>query len=168
MKISISLKSATLVAESYSYSTTSTPLGRAFVELRQSIESAAKPKRSVVARKKVTAKRRREKSKDTKSIRSEVMARADGVCECGCGMGFDFKSPAQLDHQFGRVRAKQSVANCWALRADCHLAKTRNRPSAEWWLQKFAKHAEKHGYHEEFRTAARRLRSLEIQAEAAR
>jgi hypothetical protein len=131
------------------------------------LEKALAPKRSVVAHRKEKAKKTRAKRSETRSIRALVVERAGTTCECGCGMGFTMTTPGELDHQFGRVRAKQSVENTWLLRHDCHAARTRNSPSAAWWLQKLLKHAEKYGYHEEFRMAARRLRSLEIQAEAA-
>ncbi len=123
------------------------------------------PKKFVVAAKKVRAKKIRAKRKDTRSIRALVMERADGVCECGCRTVFSALAPAELDHAFGRVMVKQSVSNTWALRRDCHAARTRNSPSAAFWLQKFINHTERHGFHEEFRMAARRLRSIEIQEE---
>ncbi len=51
-----------------------------------------------------------------------------------------------MDHFLGRSKAPQSVANCWAIRCDCHEAKTANRPSAAHWLKRFGEHCKRYGY----------------------
>lgn len=79
------------------------------------------------------------RSESTAAIRSQVMVRAAGRCECGCGRALD--ETAQMDHAFGRAKAPQSIENCWALTLRCHADKTSNRPSAHHWLEKFIRHA---------------------------
>lgn len=95
-------------------------------------------------------------------IRSAVLARAAGVCECGCGdpLVLSFDGVAELDHFFGRARVPEAVSNCWALRRNCHGEKTDNRPSAASWLQKFIAHANRHGYENEAGRAWTRLAVL--------
>lgn len=73
-----------------------------------------------------------------KLVREQVFARAAGVCECGCAQPL---GEGELDHFFGRAKADETVAACWALRRDCHRAKTDNRPSAVQWLLKFIRHS---------------------------
>jgi 5-methylcytosine-specific restriction endonuclease McrA len=161
-RVSISLKSAQslllLARHNGAY-------GREWAELRSAIDRCTRVRPGLKKAKATREKKKREKAKDTKSIVAECAVRSPDVCECGCGVVFTPAAHAQLDHFFGRVRAKQSAQNCWRLRPECHRAKTNNQPSAAYWLQKFVKHAEKHGYGEEFRMAARRLRSIEIQEE---
>jgi hypothetical protein len=167
-RVSISLKSAQALLEVVK----SSPWGnkpqaeiRAHGELESAISHATRVRPGLAKAKKEKAAKTRAKGKDTKFIRAAVFARADTTCECGCGKSFTMTTPGELDHFFGRVKVKQSPATTWALRSDCHHFKTLNQPSASWWLQKFVRHAEKHGYGEEFRMAARRLRSIEIQEE---
>ena len=93
-------------------------------------------------RSKKTAKER----KATSSIRTEVFKRAGGCCECGCGRSFSDFDPGQLDHFLGRGKAPQSVENCWALMKACHLSKTRNSPTAAYWLRIFVNHQQRYGY----------------------
>lgn len=76
-------------------------------------------------------------------LRDAVLARAGGVCECGCGQPL-FRP--EIDHALGRARAEEAIDNCWALTPRCHFAKTNNSPSAAEWLSKFTTHAERHGY----------------------
>jgi len=105
----------------------STAQTRALAELERAL--APRPRSSAVRK---TEWKRRSKSAELKVIRVEVEKRAGGKCE-NCGARFSPASPAELDHQFGRVRAKQSVRNCWMLCRPCHRARTNNSPSATWW-----------------------------------
>lgn len=164
MKISISLKSAKLCRDIL---VPDRITNAAIREIESAISRAERVRPGIKKAKAIKAKKTRAKRKDTRFIRGEVMERSNGICECGCGIGFDFKAPAQLDHQFGRVRAKQSEANTWMLRRDCHEAKTFNRPSPEWWLMKFVTHAEKHGFDDEAARAQKRLDALVLMSEAA-
>ena len=91
------------------------------------------------------------------SVRAAVMKRADGKCEaCGKWKG----EALTYDHAHSR-REPDAVETGWALCWDpCHAAKTRNDPSAQWWIRRFIEHCEKHGYE----TSASRSRvRLEVQ-----
>jgi 5-methylcytosine-specific restriction endonuclease McrA len=143
-------------------------------ELRASL--APKPKKTLPfkSRKAVTATKKRSKRDETAEIREAVMARASNRCECGCGLQFEgdfwrsYANEAELDHMFGRGRAKQSVRNTWALARACHRRKTLNTPSAAHWLNLFIAHAEKHGYSEEAGMATRLLGKQQAEAELSR
>lgn len=78
-----------------------------------------------------------------KQVRQEVFERARGKCECRCGRTID-EETGRLDHFFGRAKAEESVANCWALHLECDETKTLNRPSAAHWLKSFVKHLCRH------------------------
>lgn len=80
-----------------------------------------------------------------KAIREAVFERANGDCECGCGDGVTPEF-GRCDHFFGRAKVVEAIDNCWALTVKCDEAKTANRPSARYWLEKFIVHARKHGY----------------------
>lgn len=97
----------------------------------------------------------------TREIREAVFERADGICE-GC---HDENAHA-MDHHFGRGKEPQSVANCWALCAECDFRKTNNTPSAAWWLETFIAHCEKHGYVAEAEKAAAKLEVLRAKGRA--
>lgn len=84
------------------------------------------------------------KREETSNIYKLVAIRAHDNCECGCGRTLVLGS--ELDHFFGRGKAKQSVANCWFLHPDCHREKTDNMPSAGFWLRAFIAHASRQGY----------------------
>ncbi len=133
---------------------------RAAEELRHSLRVRPGLKLAKTRR----ANKKRAKTVETRSIRAEVMARADGVCECGCRTVFSALAPAEMDHFLPKGRYPQTVETCWLIRADCHRAKHKSQPSPEYWLQKFLKHCEKHGLHSAFRIAATRLGALEMQA----
>lgn len=86
-------------------------------------------------------------------MRSAVYARAGAKCEC-CGQFMNgaakrnLYSPSsrELDHVFGRRNAPATAENCWALRRECHRAKSENRPDAKTWLLRFIGHCGVHGY----------------------
>ncbi len=90
-----------------------------------------------------------------KEIRRYVFARANGICECGCGKPLDESS--QLDHVFGRAKAEESIENCWALTLQCHDDKTNNRPNAARWCGNFQEHCNRHGYLEASKRAYAKL-----------
>lgn len=92
----------------------------------------------------------------TKRLRAAVFKRALNCCECGCGRWVD-EEAGQMDHQAGRARTPQSLANCWALAVSCHEAKTNGNPSAAWWLERFAEHCRKHNYSAELERVEARL-----------
>jgi hypothetical protein len=66
----------------------------------------------------------------------------------------------ELDHFFGRGKAKQSAENCWALCRKCHHYKTENRPSAARWLEDFLQHCLRYGYAAEAERARARLEGI--------
>ncbi len=158
MRVSISLKSAQALLDMRAGA-------KNFGELRSAIAHATRVRPGIKKAKAAKAKKVRARSADTKSIRAAVVERADGVCECGCRTVFSAIAPGELDHFFGRSKAPQSEANTWLLRRDCHGAKTRNNPSAEWWLTRFITHAQKWGYRAEATNAQNRLSKIRIMAE---
>lgn len=130
------------------------------------IDAALKPKRSA----KPARKRREAKAtahrEETGAIREQVMARAGGICECGCGEDATPADPLEMDHALGgsgRRRSEQSAETCWSLKASHHRAKTRNLPSAAHWLGAFVDHCERHDFVRAAELARSRLASLRIQ-----
>lgn len=99
------------------------------------------------------------KRKATKEIRLAVWVRSAGVCEC-CSMALG-EDGGELDHQFGRVRVKQSAETTWRLCRPCHARKTLNSPSAIHWWERIAWHAQRYGYLEVAERAAARVVVLE-------
>jgi hypothetical protein len=136
---------------------------RLFRELHAAIKASG-PKKFVKAARKVKRAKKATKKEETAEIWAQVMARADGLCECGCGYQFGPMIVAELDHFFPKARTRQSVATCWALTSACHRLKTRNEPSAEDWLCKFIGHAERHEYAGAEMMARGRLQALETMA----
>jgi hypothetical protein len=120
----------------------------------QDLESAMEPKRSVKAATGRRVAKRATKKAETSDIRHAVMKRAKGLCEY-CGTLGSAYNPLTLEHMFGRVRAPQSVENCWALCLDCHRRKTDGRPHSRFWFEMFSAHCRLHGYEEQ---AARALK----------
>lgn len=94
-----------------------------------------------------------------KRLRAAVFLRASDACE-SCGRYIDFAS-GRLDHFFGRAKAKESPANCWALCVDCDSRKTANAPSAACWLGQFILHATRYGYAAEAERAGAKLQALQ-------
>ena len=132
----------------------------------QELEAALKPKRAVGLRRQRKKTKRATKREETAAIRDAAIKRGEWCCEaCGNMFGVNLR-PAQLDHFFGRGKAAQSIQNCWALCPNCHRAKTDNKPSAEFWLERFAVHARKHGYMAEVLRCQARLDSLRLMKEA--
>lgn len=94
-------------------------------------------------------------------IRRKVVERANGWCECGCGKTVT-EETGHCDHQFGRAKAEESVSSCWFLHPSCDHAKTVNSPSASYWLVRFVRHCEKHGYAAEKDRALTKLEALAV------
>ena len=85
------------------------------------------------------------------TVRAQVFARAEGLCECGCGEPLG--DSGHLDHFFGRAKAPENERTCWALHWRCDHLKTTNTPSAAAWLRKFIAHCLKHRYELEAQAA---------------
>lgn len=105
-------------------------------------------------------------SASTKRLRAAVFARAKELCECGCGRYVNAEE-GRLDHFFGRAKAKESESNCWALTVFCDERKTRNEPSAAYWLKKFIAHADKYFFAAESERAFGKLVALQAKGRAA-
>lgn len=64
------------------------------------------------------------------SVRRAALARAAGICECGCGRPFT-DHPQECptyDHDLpDYLGGKPTLENCKALRVDCHKLKTRDQ-----------------------------------------
>jgi hypothetical protein len=95
------------------------------------LKEALKPKRPGV-RARATRKRRASRKEETQAIREQVFARAFSlgknvpVCELCRG-----NYAAELHHALGRVKVRQSQANCLALCRRCHREVTDSVPTAE-------------------------------------
>lgn len=140
--------------------------GRAFAEMEDALEKLSRVRTRTSAALKATAAKRKTKREKTAELYWMAMARADGVCECGCGQPLDAASLAghpELDHFRGRGRARQTVPNTWMLRRDCHRAK--HRGSRAVWLAKYAAHARRHGYQAEAAWADAELEAEQMAAQ---
>lgn len=113
---------------------------RVVAELR----AALAPKKFIKAARKERTKKKKEHRDETSEVYAAVMKRAERSCEYCCGPD-TFAAPLEMDHMFGRVRAKQSERNCWALCRWCHKHKT-NSPEPWFWFEAFAKHADELGF----------------------
>lgn len=139
---------------------------RAIDELRAALAKLSRSRpRKASAQKAKTAKRKT-KREETQSVRGAVVARAGNQCEA-CGAQPVPGSPLTLDHFFGRARAPQTAANCWLLCWSCHQQKTDNAPTATYWLEVFAGHAQHHGFWDEASKANAALESRADIAQAA-
>lgn len=119
---------------------------------------AATPKRSsLIARRRRRADRQ-EHNEETTGIYAQVDRRAQGRCECGCGLAFDasLDGRPQMDHMFGRIE-EQTVEACWMLRADHYAAKTAHSPSRYHWINRFLVHVTRHRYDAEARRTGKEL-----------
>jgi hypothetical protein len=99
-----------------------------------------------------------------KRIRAACARRAEGYCECQCGRWIgEAGELAHADHAFGRGagRPAESVETVWLLTPEHDADKTNNRPSAAYWLEKFAAHCDLHGYVESAELARSRLAFVE-------
>ena len=63
----------------------------------------------------------------TKKIKRAALARADGVCECGCGLPL-IVPRIRFDHRIPwTLTRNSSLANCQVLRFECDAEKTYQR-----------------------------------------
>lgn len=136
-------------------------------ELKKSWAAYRKSIGAEPTRKAAKATKKATKKTETAAIREAVMRRADGFCE-DCGLAGSDGNPLTLDHFFGRVRQKQSEANCWALCLRCHRAKTEYRPDAASWFRAFIVHCVRRGFTAQARLAQDRLEAAALSREAAR
>jgi hypothetical protein len=132
----------------------------ALEELRAALRPKSK-KTWATSRKQKREKKAAKKEKRA-AVREAVMMRALGYCECGCG-NYVRETALELDHFWGRARS-ESVESCWALSKCHHWFKTHNEPSAEYWLKKFAKHCERHGFTDEAARARARLSFIQTRS----
>lgn len=103
----------------------------------------AKPKRSVVAHRKVVRAKKATKREETSQIRAAVFARAKGACDYCVprGMGPP-NEPTDWEHPLGRrySSAFETLAVC----RPCHEARTRLEGGAVYWwgviVNAFARH----------------------------
>jgi len=70
------------------------------------------------------------------SVRKAAWQRADGRCECGCGLHFDLNHPKGCPEYHHRIEAylggDNSLDNCLCIRKDCHavITATESAPRA--------------------------------------
>lgn len=151
------LKEAQQLEPGIAVSTAIRGIEQALASLKRKSEKK-RPRREAKKQKRLSAKERRA------DVREQVMARAGDKCECGCGQPFTELEPAEMDHFFGR--SQEHERTCWALRRDCHRAKTLNVPNHVWWLERFHAHARGYGYWGAAELARARLDALALTAEA--
>lgn len=90
-------------------------------------------------------------------IAEAVLSRADGKCEGCASLLGPYRRTPEIDHFFGRARAKDSEDSLWLLCRQCHRSKTDNYPHAAFWLRLFLVHCEKHGYRNSYDRAFKEL-----------
>jgi 5-methylcytosine-specific restriction endonuclease McrA len=132
---------------------------RATMELRAAL-TPRKPKPLRTERLKARVSKRAAKGYETDEIRRQVLERAGGKCESCLGFWQATMFGLELDHFFGRGKAKQSAESCWALCRKCHHYKAENRPSAARWLEDFLQHCLRYGYATEAERARARLEGI--------
>ncbi len=119
---------------------------------------------------KKTGKRKAKADRFTGDVYREVNRRAGGMCECGCGnfvnAGRMLDSAQQMDDFWGGAR-HESAEECWMIRADCHRAKTDNRPSRMEWLRRFESHCRLYGFKEQVDRCRREREAEELIRQAA-
>lgn len=140
---------------------------RTFKAVRRSgkvAETPAFPKPSALEREGKRHKKRGKKARRTMEVYDAVRLRAGGQCECGCGRAFHdgpmLDSAPEMDDFFGGAKHRNS-RECWMLRAECHRAKTNNKPDRAEWLRKFIAHCRKYGLDRERYLAQAKLDSRE-------
>jgi hypothetical protein len=107
-------------------------------------------KRDRVARR---VARRRVQAQDLLDIRAYCMIREMNTCayfECN-------ERATDLDHFWGRAKAKQSPTNCWVLCRKHHRMKTENYPTRFHWLVQFWAHAKANSYHRQAQLAVKAM-----------
>ncbi len=81
----------------------------------------------------------------------------DGTCTAPYFAGVRCDRGIQIDHQWGRGKAQETLENCRILCPRHHRMKTDGAPSRVAWLLDFRRHALAHGYFEEAAKAERLL-----------
>lgn len=87
---------------------------------------------------------RRERIQRVHALRSHALDRARYRCECCSSLG-----PLVMDHWLGgrgRRRQEERLETVWMLCLRCNDDRTANRPSAEYWNERFEEHCARHGY----------------------
>lgn len=127
----------------------------------------AKP--SALDREKKRDEKHGRKARNTMKVYDLVRLRSGGMCECGCERPFNagpmLDSAPEMDDFFGGAKHRNS-RECWMLRAECHRAKTANKPDRAVWLRKFISHCHRYGFDFERKRAEAKLDSREAIAKA--
>lgn len=117
---------------------------KSFLEKQNALSKhVKKPMR--IEREEKEKQKRLGRKEETAAIREACMTRAIGCCEVFECIG----SADEMDHWLGgngRRRQRQSIETCWMLCQLHHQARTRARPSAVYWNERFAIHCKTHGY----------------------
>jgi hypothetical protein len=129
------------------------------------IDSALQPPRGLSKRKAAKREKTQQSIDETKAIRAALELRAKDLCEF-CGYGF-VDGDDQVDHFWGRAKAKQTERNCWLLCSSCHRSKTLNRPSALAWVHAFKTHCDRYGFLTESRKAESKILWLRTRSKQA-
>jgi hypothetical protein len=87
------------------------------------------------------------KAEKRRAVYDVVDTRASGYCEA-CFLEKCAAPGVSRDHFWGRAR-EESVESVWKLCFACDRAKTENKPTRIWWLEKFRAHAVNHRYWEQ-------------------
>jgi hypothetical protein len=90
-------------------------------------------------------------------VYAAVMERDAGLCTAAGFGGVRCSGVPEIDHQWGRGRAAESVENCRILCTRHHRMKTDGEPSRARWLLQFREHAEALGYDGELAKVERAL-----------
>jgi hypothetical protein len=124
--------------------TTPGPHQRAAEALVQGHQDAHSRKLArTLPRRKAAAAGRQERTGARKALRDAALTRAGGRCEA---TGLDLPAKVlEMDHFFGKARS-ENIETVWMLSPAAHIDKTRNHPTRRWWLERFRRHAVRHGY----------------------
>lgn len=136
-------------------------------EIRKCLSSSPGTK----SRRLVRAKKKAARKDVVSDVRPQVEARANGICECGCGLPMHaekFLAVPEWDEFWGRANARPTVENTWMLRRDHHDAKGNERPSRRAWLELFRAHCIRHEYWGEAAECGRHLAKVDDKAELSR
>lgn len=128
--------------------------------LREALAPSSKATRARTATRQEKKARKATKAEETAEIRTAVLWRDGDRCVICDRTAEQAGQPLQMDHFWPKGRTPQSVETCWTLCAYDHSSKTRNSPSAAWWLEKFAIHARQHHYHRQERRARDRIAAM--------
>lgn len=137
------------------------PMTQAVIaEVEAALRPSSKATRARTAKRQEKKARKATTTEETAEIRTAVLWRDGDRCVICDRTAEQTGQPLQMDHFWPKGRTPQSVETCWTLCAYDHSSKTRNNPSAAWWLEKFAIHARQHHYHRQERRARDRIAAL--------